>query len=167
MQASLDDDPTQTTLSSTMINWNHEKRPEWPKRHDKMILLHEIAPSHTSKLAKDTLKSLGWDILLPPPESFDLSHLRINGTRACRATLQKFRRSWKMAQQIFAAKQKQLFWRGIHDLPEISSNFVEADDQYFEEMKNEITLKIVFLLPQNRHKHMRTPGKNFTFWIFS
>jgi Transposase. len=41
-----------------MINLNHalnEKRPEWAKRHGKVILLHDNAPSHTSKLAKDTL----------------------------------------------------------------------------------------------------------------
>ena len=51
-----------------MINLNHaliEKRPEWAKRHAKVILLHDIAPYHTSKLVKDTLKSLGWDILSP------------------------------------------------------------------------------------------------------
>ena len=51
-----------------MINLNQaliEKRPEWAKRHGKVILLHDNAPSHTSKLAKDTLKSLGWDILPP------------------------------------------------------------------------------------------------------
>ena len=47
-----------------MINLNHvliEKRQEWAKRHGKVILLHDIALSHTSKLAKNTLKSLGWD----------------------------------------------------------------------------------------------------------
>ena len=51
-----------------MINLNHaliEKRPELAKRHGKVILLHNIAPSQTSKLAKDTLKSLGWDTLSP------------------------------------------------------------------------------------------------------
>jgi hypothetical protein len=74
-QALPDDDPTQTTLKSTMINLNNaliEKRPEWAKRHGKVILLHDNAPSHTSKLAKNTLKSLGWDILPPPPQSLNL-----------------------------------------------------------------------------------------------
>ena len=55
-----------------MINLNHafiEKRLELAKRHGKVILLHNNAPSHTSKLAKGTLKSLGWHILLP----FDLA----------------------------------------------------------------------------------------------
>ena len=74
--ALLDDNPTQTTLSSTMINLNHaliEKRSEWAKGHGKVVLLHDNAPSHISKLAKDTLKSLGWDILPPRPLSFDLA----------------------------------------------------------------------------------------------
>jgi Transposase. len=59
-----------------MINLNHaliEKRPEWAKRHGKVILLHDIAPSHTSKLANDTLKSLGCDTLSPPLYFFDLA----------------------------------------------------------------------------------------------
>ena len=42
-----------------------EKLLEWAKRHGKVILLHDNAPSHISTLAKDTLKSLGWDILCP------------------------------------------------------------------------------------------------------
>ena len=53
-----------------MINLNHaliKKRPEWAKRHGSVILLHDIALSHTSKLAKDTLKLLGWHTLTPPP----------------------------------------------------------------------------------------------------
>ena len=69
LQALLDDDPTQTTQSSKMINLNHaliEKRSECAKRHGKVILLHDIAPTQISKLAKDTLKSLGWDTFLPP-----------------------------------------------------------------------------------------------------
>ena len=51
-----------------MINLNHaliKKQPELAKRHDKVILLQDNAQSHTSKLAKDTLKLLGWDILPP------------------------------------------------------------------------------------------------------
>ena len=53
-----------------MINLNQaliEKSLEWAKRHGKVILLQDNAPYHTSKLAKDTLKSFGWDILPLPP----------------------------------------------------------------------------------------------------
>ena len=58
-----------------MINLNHaliEKQPEWAKRHGKVILLHDIAQSYTSKLAKATLKSLGWDTLPPLPSDYHL-----------------------------------------------------------------------------------------------
>ena len=51
-----------------MINLNLaliERRLEWAKRQGKVILLHDNAPSHTSKLVKDTLKSLEWDTLSP------------------------------------------------------------------------------------------------------
>jgi Transposase. len=52
-----------------IINLNHaliKKRLEWAKRHGKVILLHDSAPSCTAILAKDTWKSLGWDTLSPP-----------------------------------------------------------------------------------------------------
>ena len=52
-----------------MLKWNRAlivKRPEWDKRHGKVILLHDIASSHISKLAKYTLKLLGWETLSPP-----------------------------------------------------------------------------------------------------
>ena len=51
-----------------MINLNRaliEKRPEQAKTHVKVILLHDSVLSYTSKLVKDTLKSFGWDMLLP------------------------------------------------------------------------------------------------------
>ena len=49
-----------------MINLNHaliKKRPEWAKRNGIVILLLDSAPSHASKLVKDTMKLLGWDVL--------------------------------------------------------------------------------------------------------
>ncbi|GFQ88228.1 mariner Mos1 transposase [Trichonephila clavata] len=50
-----------------------ERRPEKAKRHGKVILLYDNALSHTAKPVKDTLKSLGWDILPSPPYSSDLA----------------------------------------------------------------------------------------------
>ena len=40
-----------------MINLNHAKRLEWTQRHGKVILLHD-----TTKVAKETLKELNWDV---------------------------------------------------------------------------------------------------------
>lgn len=48
------------------INLNHAlmiKRPEWFRRHGKVTLFHDNAPSHTSKPIKDTLKDLAWEVL--------------------------------------------------------------------------------------------------------
>ena len=114
MQALLDNDPNQTTQSSTMINLNNsliEKRPEWAKRHGEVILLHDNAPSHTSKLAKVTLKSLGWDILPSPSQSFDLAP-----PITSLLTEQHFRNFEEVGNwynECFAAKQNSFFfWRG-------------------------------------------------------
>ena len=44
-----------------IINLNHaliEKRPEWARRHGKVILQHDNTPSHTAKVVKNTLKAL-------------------------------------------------------------------------------------------------------------
>lgn len=44
-----------------MIHLNHaliEKRPEWAKRHGKVILLHDNAPAHTANPVKETIAAL-------------------------------------------------------------------------------------------------------------
>ena len=59
-----------------IIDLNHaliEKPPEWARRHGKVILQHDNAPSHTAKVVKNTLKALNWEILLHPPYSPDLA----------------------------------------------------------------------------------------------
>ena len=43
-------------------------------RHSgKVILLHDDAPSHTSKPVEDTLKNLSWEVLTHPLYSPDLA----------------------------------------------------------------------------------------------
>ena len=59
-----------------IINLNHaliENRPEWARRHGKVILQHGNASSHTAKVVKNTLKALNWEILSHPPYSPDLA----------------------------------------------------------------------------------------------
>jgi hypothetical protein len=44
-----------------MVNLNHVlvvKRPKWARRHGKVILQYDNAPSHTARSVKDTLKAL-------------------------------------------------------------------------------------------------------------
>jgi hypothetical protein len=53
---------TQLKLNATHYHQQMiEKRPEWAKRHGKVT---QTCPVSYIKLVKDTLKSLGWDILL-------------------------------------------------------------------------------------------------------
>lgn len=66
-----------------------EKRPEWAKRHERVILLHDNAPSHTTKLVKATTEKLGREDPAHPLYSPDLAppdyHLfssMADGTRA-------------------------------------------------------------------------------------
>ena len=59
-----------------MINLNHaliEKRPEWARRHGRVILIHDNASSHTAKSMKDTITALEWEVLPHPPYSSDLA----------------------------------------------------------------------------------------------
>ena len=59
-----------------IINLNHaliEKRAEWARRHGKVILQHDNAPSHIDEVVKNTLKALNWEILSHPPYSSDLA----------------------------------------------------------------------------------------------
>ena len=59
-----------------MFNLNQalcEKRSEYQKRQHKVILLHDNAPSHTSKLIKETIEAFGWEILSHTAYSADLA----------------------------------------------------------------------------------------------
>ena len=58
-----------------MINLNQalcEKRLEYQKRQHKVILLHDNAPSYTTKLVKETIETFDWEILSHATYSPDL-----------------------------------------------------------------------------------------------
>ena len=86
---------------------------------------------------KDTLNSLGWDILPHPPYSPDLApsdyHLFASmGHALAEQHFSNFEEVGKWLDEWFAAKDKQFFWHGIHTLPERWAKCVETDGQYFE-----------------------------------
>lgn len=59
-----------------MIDLNQalrEKRPEYKKRQHKVILLHDNAPSHRAKTAKETIEAFSWEILSHAAYSPDLA----------------------------------------------------------------------------------------------
>ena len=49
-----------------------EKRPHYRKKHDKVIFLHDNAPSNTSTMVQNYLETLNWEMLLHPAYSPDL-----------------------------------------------------------------------------------------------
>ena len=49
------------------------KRPQYAKRHDKVIFQHDNAWPHVAKVVKETLKALNWNILSHPPYSPDIA----------------------------------------------------------------------------------------------
>lgn len=123
-----------------MINLNHaliEKRPEWARRHGKVILLHDNAPAHKAKPVQDTIKALGWELLPHPPYSPDLapSDYHLFSSMGHALAEQHFKTSEEVENWVsdwFTSKDEQFYWRGIHKLPERWSKCVESDGQYFE-----------------------------------
>lgn len=121
-----------------MINLNHaliEKQPEWTRIHRKVILQHDKAPSHTTKLVKNSLAALNWEIS-HPPYSPDLAlsnyHLFASmGHSLAEQSFANFEEVKKCLVEWFASKEKKFFWDGIHNLPESWAKCVQSNGQYF------------------------------------
>lgn len=123
-----------------LINLNHaliEKRPDWARRHGKVILLHDNAPSHTMKRVKDTLSALKWDVLSHPPYSPDLApsdyHLfRSMAHGLANQHFATFEAVEKWVTDFFASKPEQFYRDGIHQLPERWQRCIDSNGTYFE-----------------------------------
>ena len=50
-----------------------EKRPQYAKKHNKVILQHDNARPHVAQVVKTYLETLKWDVLPHPPYSPDLA----------------------------------------------------------------------------------------------
>ena len=113
-----------------MINLNHaliEKRPEWARRHGKVILLHDNAPPHKAKPVQDTIKTLGWEQLPHPLYSPDLAssdyHLFSSmGHALAEQHFDSYEEVENWVSDWFALKDEQFYWRDIHKLPEAGQN---------------------------------------------
>ena len=99
-----------------------EIRPHYRKRHDKLIFLHDNAPSHTSTMVQNYLETLNWEVLPRPAYSPDLApsdyHLFSSmGHALAERHFDSYEdvRKWL---EWFASKDEEFFWRGIHKLPE-------------------------------------------------
>lgn len=114
-----------------------EKRPEYQQRHDRLIFLHDNAPSHTSLLVRNYLEGLNWELLPHPPYSPDLapSDYHLFASMGHALAEQHFNsyddvRNW--LDEWFAAKGGEFFWGGIHKLPERWGKCVASEGNYFE-----------------------------------
>ena len=123
-----------------IINLKHaliEKRSEWARRHGKVILQHDNAPSHTAKVVKNTLKALSWEILSHPSYSPDLApsdyHLFASMEHSlAEQRFANFEEVEKWLVECFALKEIKFFWNGIRNLPQKWAKYVESNGQYFE-----------------------------------
>ncbi|GBP51768.1 Mariner Mos1 transposase [Eumeta japonica] len=114
-----------------------EKRSEYSKRLDKVILLHDNARSHVAKPVKTYLEMLEWDVLPHPPYSPDIAPSDYHLFRSMAHALidQKFtlyEDCQKWVDLWISSKDKDIFQHGIHLLPERWQKVVESDRKYFE-----------------------------------
>ena len=103
-----------------------DKRPQYNERHDKVILQHDNARPHVTKVVKTYLETLKWEVLLHPPYSPDVAPSDYHLFRSMAHGLadQHFRsheeefipKNW--IDSWIASKDNQFFRRGIRTLPE-------------------------------------------------
>ena len=138
-----------------MIDLNQalrEKRPEYQKRRYKVILLHDNAPSHTAKPVKETIEAFSWEILSHAAYSPDLAPsdyylFALMGHALSDQHFTSYENVRKWLDDWFASRERQFFWRGIHQLPDRWEKCIASDGQYFElNILNHFhTIKVYFL----------------------
>lgn len=114
-----------------------DKRPDYAKRHDKVIFQHDNARPHVAKPVKETLELLRWDVLPHPPYSPDIAPSDYYLFRSMQNHLSDqhfnfFEDIKKWLDSWIASKDELFFRRGIHLLPERWEKVVTNDGQYFE-----------------------------------
>ncbi|KAG5327665.1 MOS1T transposase, partial [Pseudoatta argentina] len=114
-----------------------EKRPLYPQRHDKVIVLHDNARPHVAKLVKTYLETLKWEVLPHPlyspdiaPSDFHLFRSMAHGLADRRFHFYEEAQKW--IDSWIASKDMLFFRRGIHVLPERWEKVVSSDGQYFK-----------------------------------
>ena len=113
------------------------KRPQYAKRHDKVIFQYDNARPHVAKVVKETLEAIQWDVLPHPPYSPDIApsdyHLfrsMTHGLAEQHFTSYEEAKNW--VDSWITSKDGEFFRRGIRSLPERWGKVVANDGQYFE-----------------------------------
>ena len=105
-----------------MIDLNRalrEKRSEYQKRQHKVILLRDNAPSHTAKTIKETIEAFSWEILSHAAYSSNLASsdyylFTSMGHALSDRHFTSYENVRKWLDDWFVSKERQFFWRGIH-----------------------------------------------------
>ena len=113
------------------------KRPQYAKRHVKMIFQHDNVRPHVAKVVKETLEALNWDVLRHPPYSSSIAPLDYHLFRSMTHGLDEqhftsFEEAKNWVDSWIASKDEEFFKRGIRMLLERWTKLVERDGQYFE-----------------------------------
>lgn len=131
---------TSDRYQSQIINLERayrEKRPQHARRHERQLLLHDNAPSHTTKRVKETIKEMEWELLPHPPYSQDLApsdyhlfaamgHALSDQRLTDPAEVENWLENW------YVSKPRDFFWRGIHALPDRWAKRISNEGKYFE-----------------------------------
>lgn len=123
-----------------IINLNHaliEERLESARRHGKVILLYDNALALKAKLVQDTIKAIGWELLLHSPYSPDLTpsdyHLfSLIGHTLAEQHFDSYAIVENWVSDWIASKDEHFYYYGIPKLPERWSKCVESNGQYLE-----------------------------------
>ena len=113
------------------------KRPQYAKRHDKVIFQHDNARPNVAKVVKETLEALNWDVLPHLPYSPDIAPSDYHLFRTISYGLDKqhftsYKEAKNWVDSWIASKDEEFCKRGIRMLPARWSKVVERDGQYFE-----------------------------------
>ena len=99
------------------------KRPQYAKRHDKMIFQYDNARPHVAKVVKETLELLKWDVLPHPPYSPDISPSDYHLFRSMAYSLAEqhftsYKEAKNWVDSWITSKDEEFVKRGILMLPE-------------------------------------------------
>jgi len=113
-----------------------EKRPHYRKRYDKLIFLHDNAPSHTSTMVRNYLEALNWEVphptYSPDLASSDYHLFSSMGHALAERQFDSYEDVRKWLDEWFASKDEKFFWRGIHKLFERWEKCIISEGKYFE-----------------------------------